>query len=200
MPSPTAPEPVTAGSLERLRPTLAAIARTAAKICGAHDALIFRVEGEQIRLIARHGRVRPVTAFDEPIALAQHPVLAMAARQRRTVQVRDLKAASRRRFPEAAQYQDASGTRTVLATPLVHADDVLGVMAISRVRVRPFTAGQIALLKTFADQAAIAIENARLSQDLRASNRELGEALEQQTATAEILKVISRSPTDIQPV
>src|SRR5262249_40211598 len=77
---------------------------------------------------------------------------------------------------------------------------VLGVLALSRTRVEPFTDKQIGLVETFADQAVIAIENVRLLQELQARNRELTEALEQQTATAEILRVISSSPTDVQPV
>ena len=76
----------------------------------------------------------------------------------------------------------------------------LGAMHIRRQEVRPFSDEQIKLLETFADQAVIAIENARLIHDQQASNRDLAEALQQQTATSEILRVIASSPTDIQPV
>ena len=97
--------------------------------------------------------------------------------------------------------RDAEAIRTVLGVPILKGDDLLGVMMIYHLEgVRPFTEKQIALVETFADQAAIAIENARLFEAEQHRTRELTEALEQQTATSEVLQVISSSPGDLQPV
>jgi two-component system, NtrC family, sensor kinase len=122
-----------------------------------------------------------------------------AVLDRRTMHVRDARTAiARRRYPGLRHVH--SSLRTLLAMPLLRDGVAVGLIIVWRREVRPFTVKQIATLQIFADQAAIALENERLAQALGAQNRELTEALEQQTATSEILRVISSSPTDIQPV
>jgi len=179
---------------------LAAVAKTAARLCEANDALIHLVEGEQSRLVARYGRLRMALGLGKVYPLTLDLVTHRAIVELRTIHVRDLAKAPRTRFRESRAGQRPLGVRAMLATPLLRDGVAIGPIVIRRTTVRPFTPKQIALLKTFADQAAIAIENARLSQELEARNEDLSEALEQQTATAEILGAISSSPTDIRPV
>jgi GAF domain-containing protein/anti-sigma regulatory factor (Ser/Thr protein kinase) len=179
---------------------LAAIAKTAARLCEANDAVIFLVEGGQSRLVARHGRLGTLRGLGAVLPLTHDSVVHRAIIERRTIHVRDLAKAPRTQFLDSRARVLSLGIRTYLATPLLRDSAAIGAIAIRRTKVRPFTPRQIALLKTFADQAAIAIDNARLSQALEARNTDLTEALEQQTATSDILRVISSSPTDLQPI
>src|SRR5262249_17818250 len=119
---------------------------------------------------------------------------------RRTLHITDLAAEPEDRFPVGKDLQRQFGHRTMLATPLLRQESALGVICVFRTEVRPFTDSQIELLRTFADQAVIAIDNVRLFTELQTKNRALTETLEQQTATSEILRVISSSPTDIAPI
>jgi len=119
---------------------------------------------------------------------------------RRTVHVHDLSAETDEEYSLAKEFQRRRGHHTILVTPLLSEGIPLGMIGVYRTEVRAFSDAQIKLLETFADQAVIAIENVRLFTELEARNTDLTESLEQQTATSEILRVISQSPTDVQPV
>ena len=172
-----------------VQPVFAAVLRSAARLCDAFDATIFQVDGNGLRLVAHEGPIpsTPVGAFPRRGTAAGRAVL-----DRRTIHVPDLQAEVDE-YPESSAIARSYGFRTVLNVPLLRGAEAIGVISIRRTEVRPFTDRQIALLKTFADQAVIAIENIRLFNETK-------EALEQQTATSEILGVISSSPTDVQPV
>jgi GAF domain-containing protein len=124
-------------------------------------------------------------------------VFGRAILEGRTVHVPDVVADAEYDRP---RLQDFVSVRTGLAVPLLREGTIVGVFTLQRREPRPFRARQIELVQTFADQAVIAIENVRLFDQVQARTQELTEALEYQTATGEVLNVISRSPTDVQPV
>jgi GAF domain-containing protein/DNA-binding response OmpR family regulator len=182
-----------------LQPIFDTVVESSVRLCEADKAFFFRYDGELLRLTAALNASAELVEFlrQNPIRPEwRHSVTARAARERRTFQTPDMQA-----DPELFYgSRDVDPVRTVLGVPVLKGDDLLGVIIIYRLEVKLFTDRQVALLETFADQAAIAIENVRLFEAEQHRTRELSEALEQQTATSEVLRVISSSPGELEPV
>ena len=174
------------------------VAESSVRLCGADRAFIFRFDGEFLRMVVAHNSSPEFAEWvaTHPIRPGRHSGSARAALERRTIHIPDVQVDPE--FTYGAK--DFEAVRTVLAVPILKGDDLLGVMIMNRLEVRPFSDQQIALVETFADQAAIAIENVRLLDELRRRTTDLTEALEQQTATSDVLQVISSFPGDLQPV
>jgi len=179
-----------------LQPVLDTVVKSAARFCGAYDVCIFRLDGDHLRLDAHHGPVAQPDGFLLPV---NGTVGGRTVLERRVIHVADLPAETAE-FPEAAANARRLGFRTILSVPLVREGVAIGVIQLRRPESVPFTDKQVSLLETFAHQAVIAIENVRLFKELEARNRELKVALEQQTATGEVLHAINRAQTDAQPV
>jgi signal transduction histidine kinase len=182
---------VISSSPTNIQPVLDAVATTAARLCGASDALIHRLENDVLRVSARYGSV-PITSGQE-LPVNRDSVAGRAVVDRQTIHIHDIAAVDTSEMPLSRALAKQNGGRTLLATPLLREGQPVGAILIRRQEVRPFTDQQMKLLQTFAAQAVIAIENVRLFNETK-------EALEQQTVISDILRVISGSPTDTQPV
>jgi GAF domain-containing protein len=158
---------------------------TAATLCEAYRGVIFRRDGDTYHGVAFYNGSPELIDFvrSHPIMPGRQTITARVALERRTVHVADLQADPEYKYA----LRDVQAIRTELGVPMFRGDDILGVFILYKLEVAPFTDKQIELVTTFADQAVIAIENARLLTELR-------ESLEEQTATSDVLKVISSSP------
>src|SRR5262245_49637753 len=178
-----------------VQPVFEAIAKSAANLCSASDAIVLRVDGDVLRLGAHCGSI----PIGDAIPLRRGTVGGRSVIDRRVIHVEDLRA-EEVEYPEGSAFAKQLGHRTTLSVPLLREGVAIGNIQVRRDEVQPFDDKQIALLQIFADQAVIAIENARLFDEVQTRTKELQESLDRQTATSEVLGVISRSPNEVQPV
>jgi len=187
---------VISGSPTTVQPVLDAVVESASRFCGSSDALMFQLQGDRLAPVANYGAIpfKP----DVPLALDKTTATGMAAVDQAVVHIPDVQ-----RVPEpltaAKAWGAQHGYRAILATPMVREGATVGVLAIRRSTPGPFTDKQIGLLKTFADQAVIAIENVRLFNELQSRSRELARSVDQLQALAEVSQAVN-STLDLQQV
>src|SRR5919106_484281 len=192
---------VISGAQRDVQPVFETIVQSAVRLCNATTAAVFRVEGGTIHEPANYGGPPEMLAatrarYPRPLDMESTPGIAILTRS--IVQFPDTEDPSTIEFVQ--QTGRLLGIRSVVTVPLLREAEAIGAIVVTRREPGRFSDAHIELLKTFADQAVIAIDNVRLFKELEEKNHTITEALDQQTATAEILRVISSSPTDVQPV
>ena len=189
------------GDLKRV---FSVILESATRLCQANFGTLYLAEGNFCRAVAMHNAPPAFTEFRsrEPLApITGTTVLARVAKTKRTIQVADMAAeAASYKNPQERRFVKLTCVRSLITVPMLKDNELIGMITVYRQEVRPFTKGQVDLLTSFAAQAVIAIENARLLDELRQRTDDLTESLEQQTATSQVLKVISSSPGTLEPV
>ncbi|MCK1544482.1 GAF domain-containing protein [Bradyrhizobium sp. 179] len=188
---------VIASSPTDFEPVLSAIVQSACEFCEAYDAVVVLRDGDELRLGAHHG---PIPMSQQCWSNDRASISGRAMADRQPVHVHDVLSDEGTEFAIAREMSRVDGCHTLLGAPLLRDGESIGAIVLRRAEVNSFSEKQIALLQTFADQAVIAIGNVRLFEEVQARTHELTESLEQQTATSEVLSVISRSAGDLAPV
>ncbi len=187
-----------ASSPTDVTPVLDAIVESACELCEAYDAVVFLRDGDRLSYKAHHGPI-PVV-FDDKRPISRDYLAGRAVIDKVPIHVGDVFSEEGAEFLVARELSRSGGIRSILCVPLLRENESIGAILLRRTEVHPFSDKHIAFLQTYADQAVIAIENVRLFDEVQARTRDLSEALTLQTATADVLKVISRSAFDLQKV